>query len=154
MLLYTKNEDIVKICKFTIHPSINLSKANTFDEIINILKSDIFFISYKFSVKKKLQALSFDHMNESHVYFINKFREYCYESEIKDIQEQKKLLLRKISEDSFQYKIINENLENIKSLNDLILFFNKTFLEEKVRLKHGSCVSLKHVATGKYLSSC
>src|ERR1044072_6813131 len=125
-----KTEDIVEFCKSMIHPSINLSKAETFEEIIDILKSDILFISYKHSVKEKLQSLSFDHKNENHIQFINKFREYCYEAEINDIEDQKKLLLRQISKDSFQYILVNDNLEKIKSLNDLIHFFNKAFLDE------------------------
>jgi len=46
----TKNENIVEICKSKIHPSINVSKASSFGEILNILKKDILFISFKYSI--------------------------------------------------------------------------------------------------------
>ncbi|PKY54624.1 hypothetical protein RhiirA4_548295 [Rhizophagus irregularis] len=136
-----------------IHPSINVSKANTFEEISNTLKNDILFILFKQSVKKKLQKLEFDPKNKNYVQFINIFREYCYEAEI-NVEEQKKLLLEKLSEDSFQYYFINNNLEKIKSLNDLIIYFNQGFLEQQKLIRYGSCITLKHVATGKYLTSC
>ncbi|PKC74920.1 hypothetical protein RhiirA1_529239, partial [Rhizophagus irregularis] len=149
----TKKEDIIEFCKSMIHPSINVSKANTFEEILNTLKNDIFFISFKHSVKKKLQKLKFDPKNKNYIQLINIFREYCYEAEI-NVEEQKKLLLEKLSEDSFQYYFINDNLEKIKSLNDLIIYFNQSFLEQQKLIRFGSCITLKHVATGKYLTSC
>ncbi|PKY63045.1 hypothetical protein RhiirA4_490778 [Rhizophagus irregularis] len=137
-----------------IHPSISVYKANTFEEILNILKKDIFFISFKHSIKEKLQKLKFDPENKNYVQFINIFREYCYEAEIHDVEEQKKLLLKKLSRDSFHYYFINNNLEKIKSLNDLIMYFNQSFLEQQKLIRLGSCITLKHVATGKYLTSC
>jgi hypothetical protein len=88
-----KDEDILKICKSMIHPSINVSEASTFDEILNILKTDTLFILFKYSVKEKLQKLNFDPKNEDHVQFIGIFKKYCYEAEINDVEEQKKLLL-------------------------------------------------------------
>ncbi|GBC45616.2 hypothetical protein GLOIN_2v620017 [Rhizophagus irregularis DAOM 181602=DAOM 197198] len=115
----TKKEDIIEICKFMIHPSISVYKANTFEEILNILKKDIFFISFKHSIKEKLQKLKFDPENKNYVQFINLFREYCYEAEINDVEEQKKF-----------------------------------FLEQQKLIRLGSCITLKHVATGKYLTSC
>src|SRR5436305_499982 len=115
----TKKDDIIEFCKSTIHPSINVSEANTFEEILNILKKDILFILFIHYVKEKLQTVKFDSKNKNHVQFINKFREYCFEAEINDVEEQKKLLLKKFSKDSFHYYFINNNLGKIKSLNDL-----------------------------------
>jgi hypothetical protein len=137
-----------------IHPSINVSEASTFDEILNILKTDTLFTLFKYSIKEKLQKLDFDPKNEDHVQFISIFKKYCYEAEINDVKEQKKLLLEKLSKDSFLYYFINNNIENIKSLNDLIIYFNQSFLEERKLIRFGSCITLKHVATGKYLTSC
>jgi hypothetical protein len=150
----TKKEDIIEFCKSMIHPSINVSEANTFDEILNILKTDTLFTLFKHSVKEKLQKLNFDPKNEDHVQFIGIFKKYCYEAEINDVEEQKKLLLKTLSEDSLHYYFINNNLENIKSLNNLIIYFNQSFLEERELIHFGSCITLKHVATGKYLTSC
>jgi hypothetical protein len=149
-----KDEDILKICKSMIHPSINVSEASTFDEILNILKTDTLFILFKYSVKEKLQKLNFDPKNEDHVQFIGIFKKYCYEAEINDVKEQKKLLLKTLSEDSFQYYFIYKNLGKVTSLNDLIIYFNQSFLKERELIRFGSCITLKHVATGKYLTSC
>ncbi|PKY54622.1 hypothetical protein RhiirA4_448078 [Rhizophagus irregularis] len=81
----TKEKDILEFCKSMIHPSINVSKANTFEEILNILKTDTLFTLFKYSVKEKLQMLKFDPEDENHTQFINIFREYCYEAEINDV---------------------------------------------------------------------
>ncbi|GBC45626.2 uncharacterized protein OCT59_013519 [Rhizophagus irregularis] len=89
-----------------IHPSMNVSKANTFEEILNTLKNDILFIPFKHSVKKKLQKLKFDLKNKNYIQFINIF-------------------------------------ENI------VMKRKSIFLEQK-SIRFGSCVTLKHVATGKY----
>jgi hypothetical protein len=150
----TKKDDILEFCKSMIHPSINVSKANTFEEIISILKTDILFISFKHSIREKLQALKFDPKNKNYVQFINIFRENCYEAEIDDLEEQKKLLLKKFSEDSFHYYFINNNLEKIHSINDLNLYFNQSLLEQQRLIRFGSYVTLRHVVTGKYLTYC
>ncbi|EXX64128.1 uncharacterized protein OCT59_013517 [Rhizophagus irregularis] len=110
----TKKEDIMEFCKSMIHPSIDVSKSSTFDEILNILKTDALFALFKYSVEEKLQNLKFDPKNKDHVQFIKK----------------------------------------IKSLNDLIVYFNQSFLKRRKLIRSGSCISLKHVATGKYLTSC
>ncbi|CAB4434126.1 unnamed protein product [Rhizophagus irregularis] len=149
----TKKEDIMEFCKSMVHPSIDVSKASTFDEILNILKTDVLFTLFKYSVEEKLQKLKFDPKNEDHVQFISIFRKFCYEAEINDVEKQKKLLL-KLSKDSFQYYFINNNLEKIKSLDDLVVYFNQSFLEQRKFIHFGSCITLKHVATGKYLTSC
>ncbi|PKK80961.1 hypothetical protein RhiirC2_723071 [Rhizophagus irregularis] len=52
---------------------MNVSKANTFEEILNTLKNDILFIPFKHSVKKKLQKLKFDLKNKNYIQFINIF---------------------------------------------------------------------------------
>jgi hypothetical protein len=148
-----KDQDILKICKSMIHPSINVSEAITLEEILNILKTDTLFTLFKCSAKKKLQMLKFDPKNKNYAQFINIFREYCYEAEI-DVKKQKKLLLKKLPKDSFQHYFINNNLENIKSLNDLVIYFNQSFLEKQKLIHFGSRITLKHVATGKYLTSC
>ncbi|RGB41951.1 hypothetical protein C1646_684524 [Rhizophagus diaphanus] len=144
----------MEFCKSMVHPSIDVSKASTFDEILNILKTDALFTLFKYSVEEKLQKLKFNPKNEDHVQFISIFRKYCYEAEISDVERQKKLLLKKLSKDSLEYYFINNNLEKINSLNDLVVYFNQSFLEQRKLIRFGSCVSLKHVATGKYLTSC
>ncbi|GBB99387.1 hypothetical protein RclHR1_03500012 [Rhizophagus clarus] len=122
----TKDENIIKFCKSMIHPSIDVSKANTFEEILNILKTDFLFTSFKQFAKGKLYMLNLDMGNKNYIKFINLFREYCYEAEVNDLDEQKEMLLRKLPRPSYQ---------------------------ERRLIGSGSCVTLKHVATGKYLTA-
>ncbi|PKC01796.1 hypothetical protein RhiirA5_426157 [Rhizophagus irregularis] len=150
----TKDKDILEFCKSMIHPSINVSKANTFEEILNILKTDTLFTLFKYSVKEKLQMLKFDPEDENHTQFINIFREYCYEAEINDLKEQKRLLLKKFSKDSFYYYFINNNLEKIIKLNDLIIYFNQSVLSKRKLIHFGSRITLRHDSTRRYLTSC
>ena len=44
-------------------------------------------------------------------------------------------------------------MKNVNSMNELIKEFEDIVLEESILIKRGSIVALKHVATGKYLSS-
>ncbi|GBC45614.2 hypothetical protein GLOIN_2v620063 [Rhizophagus irregularis DAOM 181602=DAOM 197198] len=99
----TKDKDILEFCKSMIHPSINVSKANTFEEILNILKTDTLFTLFKYSVKEKLQVLKFDPEDENHTQFINIFR---------DVLRKRKLI------------------------------------------HFGSCITLRHDSTRRYLTSC
>ncbi|RIA79143.1 hypothetical protein C1645_841429 [Glomus cerebriforme] len=151
----TENNSILEFCKNNIHPSINVKKVNSLMELINVLKSDISFDIFKNSVKRKLQELKFDPKGDAdHILqFTCKFREYCFEAEI-DVEEQKKYLLNKLPEGSFQYKFITSNLEKITTLSDLIKMFDDSCFEESKIIKYGSCITLKHVLTGTYLSSC
>uniref|UniRef100_U9V572 MIR domain-containing protein n=1 Tax=Rhizophagus irregularis (strain DAOM 181602 / DAOM 197198 / MUCL 43194) TaxID=747089 RepID=U9V572_RHIID len=97
------DKDILEFCKSMIHPSINVSKANTFEEILNILKTDTLFTLFKYSVKEKLQVLKFDPEDENHTQFINIFR---------DVLRKRKLI------------------------------------------HFGSCITLRHDSTRRYLTSC
>jgi hypothetical protein len=135
-----------------IHPSIYLA----YKEISKSLKADVSFVVFKNSVKRKLKALKFDPKGgENHIFqFICKFREYCYEAEINDVKEQMKYLLEKFPENSFQYKFITSNLEKIKTSDDLIKIFDESCFEESKIIKYGSCITFRHISTGRYLSSC
>ncbi|CAB4434123.1 unnamed protein product [Rhizophagus irregularis] len=152
----TIDENILKFCKTLIHPSINVSEANSFNEIINIIKSDISFESYKNSVKRKLKRLKFDNdkfKNEEEILKnLNNFQQLCYEAEINEFEEQKRLFMNALSTCSIQHRFIYDNLNNINSMKELLKYFDQSLLKEKIN--NGSCIALKHVATGKYLSCC
>ncbi|RGB36383.1 hypothetical protein C1646_697417 [Rhizophagus diaphanus] len=44
-------------------------------------------------------------------------------------------------------------MKNVNSINELIKIFEEIVLEESNLIRNGSIVAIKHVATGKYLSS-
>ena len=47
-----------------------------------------------------------------------------------------------------------KNIINIDSVDKIVKAFSDVELEEVKIIKSGSVITLKHVATGKYLSSC
>ncbi|RIA86205.1 hypothetical protein C1645_807887 [Glomus cerebriforme] len=152
----TKNEqEIVNYCKLLIHPSIKiLPETNSFIGLINDLKSDISYDVFKNSVKNKLQFnynISTDE-NET-LKFLNQFQQLLYEGEITEIGEQKKLFLDSLPKESIQYIFINHNFDKINSIEELFNHFYESFTEESKSINDGSHIALKHVTTGKYLSS-
>ncbi|POG82865.1 hypothetical protein GLOIN_2v1469723 [Rhizophagus irregularis DAOM 181602=DAOM 197198] len=83
------------------------------------------------------------------VVWLNKIKSCCYKNQItkkEDIMEFCKSMIHPSIDVSKSKKI--------KSLNDLIVYFNQSFLKRRKLIRSGSCISLKHVATGKYLTSC
>ena len=50
-------------------------------------------------------------------------------------------------------KRFKKNIDKINSMNDLLEYFDQSMSEKMKVIKFGSIVTLKHVATGKYLSS-
>ncbi|RIA86203.1 hypothetical protein C1645_741010 [Glomus cerebriforme] len=148
----TKNEqEIVNYCKLLIHPSINiLPETKSFIELINDLKSDISYDFFKMSVKNKIQ---FNSTNEQETLkFLNNFRQLCYEGEITEIEEQKKLFLDSLPKESIQHVFINLKFDKINSMEELYKYYYESFMEESKIIKDGSFIILKHVATGKYLT--
>src|SRR6266487_1486755 len=70
----TKNEDIVEFCKSMIHPYIKVT-GKDLNEIINCLKQDITFISFKDSIKRKIHTLKFGYDDDDYSLFL----QLCYE---------------------------------------------------------------------------
>ncbi|CAB4388966.1 unnamed protein product [Rhizophagus irregularis] len=104
------------------------------EKLRNALKEDITFTVFKNTNKRKLQSLKYnpERKGGDTSNFISTFRKLCYNAEINDIEEQKKILYKSLPNNHFNY-VSNE-------------FF------EKMKNKWIYC-SFKHVATGKYLSS-
>src|SRR3954451_11054850 len=89
------DEAITRFCKTMIHPSIKVYGTNS-DEILSCLKEDISFILFKNSIKRRLtNALEYNFECDENVILktLNQFRQHCYEGEITEIEEQKKLFL-------------------------------------------------------------
>ncbi|PKY48830.1 hypothetical protein RhiirA4_464533 [Rhizophagus irregularis] len=93
--------------------------------------------------------------------FISDFRKLCYNSEINDIEEQKNYFCNTLpklpnNDDTDCYYYLLEFIkrrEKIKSMNDLVKEFAEIIADELNLIRDGSIIALKHVATGKYLSS-
>ncbi|CAG8441434.1 6592_t:CDS:2 [Funneliformis caledonium] len=85
--------------------------------------------------------------------FINTFRQLCYNADINDIEEQKEYFKQTLSSNFYLYDEFSKRKVKISSINELIKEFEEIAMEESNIIRNGSIVALKHVATGKYLSS-
>ncbi|GES94965.1 hypothetical protein GLOIN_2v1473636 [Rhizophagus clarus] len=139
------------------------AEINSFEELRNALKEDISFIVFKCTNKRLLQSLKYVPEREggNTSKFVLNFRKLCYNAEINDIEEQKNYfcntlpkLPNNINNNSYNYFLeFIKRREKIKSMNDLIKEFAEIVTDELDLIKRESIVALKHVATGKYLSS-
>ncbi|CAB5384887.1 unnamed protein product [Rhizophagus irregularis] len=142
----------MKLSKYdgNIHP-------DDFEELCNALKEDISFTVFKCTNKRLLESLKYIPEKEggNTSEFISDFRKLCYDSEINDIEEQKNYFSNALyNNDRYSYlsEFINRR-KKIKSMNDLIKEFTEIIADELNLIRNESIIALKHVATGKYLSS-
>ncbi|CAG8556966.1 11727_t:CDS:2 [Funneliformis caledonium] len=152
----TNDEFVLKIAKMMIDSSIKIPEnISTFDALINALKADITFSILKAQMRRELQTLKYIPIREGGApsKFINKFRKLCRDAEINNLQEQKTYLYFSLSNDYYIWNEFYKKMKNIKSTNELIQEFGKITIDETNLIRNGSIVALKHVATGKYLSS-
>ncbi|CAI2183826.1 5169_t:CDS:2, partial [Funneliformis geosporum] len=151
----TRDDEILKFAMLVINPTIDISQnITTLNELVNVLKEDISFTLFKNSNKRKLQLLRYipDKEGGETSKFILNFRQLCYNAEINDIEEQKKYLNQSFQNDYFLTEFFKKN-ERIHYVNELIKVFEEIVMDEAKLIKNRSFVTLKHVATGKYLSA-
>ncbi|GBB96134.1 hypothetical protein RclHR1_02690019 [Rhizophagus clarus] len=130
---------------------------DNYERLRNALKEDISFTVFKNTNKRRLQSLKYtpERKGGNTSLFISTFRKLCYNAEINDVEEQKRYLYKSLPNNHFDY-ISNEfyeKMKNVNSTNELIKRFEEIILEESNLIRNGSIVALKHVASGKYLSS-
>ena len=154
---YEKDYDeYVKIAILLVDPAIKLpARINNFEELVNALKEDISFKMFKITNEEKLQSLRYDHeiKDGDNSKFISKFRKLCYNAEINDKEEQEKYLYKSLP---MNYYFLNEfynKVKNVNSTNELIKEFEDIVTTESNLITNKSIVVLKHIATGKYLTS-
>ncbi|EXX77015.1 uncharacterized protein OCT59_013677 [Rhizophagus irregularis] len=141
-----------------IDPTIKLpTEINDIENLRNALKEDVSFKVFKITNKRKLQSLKYNpKKDDKNSKFILKFRKLCYNAEINDIEEQKKYLYKSLPADNNYTYFLTEflkRMENVNSMNELIKEFEEIITDEANLIKHESTVTLKHVPTGKYLTS-
>ncbi|CAB4388906.1 unnamed protein product [Rhizophagus irregularis] len=139
------------------------TKINSFEELSNALKEDTSFTLFKCTNKRLLELLKYipEKAGGNTSKFMSDFRKLCYNSEINDIEEQKNYFCNTLpklpnNNDTDCYNYLLEFIkkrEKIKSMNDLVKEFAEIIADELNLIRNESIVVLKHVATGKYLSS-
>ncbi|GBB85835.1 hypothetical protein RclHR1_12290004 [Rhizophagus clarus] len=149
-------KDILNICIGMVDvPIKNPEKIKTLDDLINALKSNVAFTVFKNSSQRKLNLLKYvtERDGGNTAKFVADFRSLCFDAEINDLEDQKKYLFHTLPNDFFRNTFINKNMDKNNSLDDLIKMFEDIVEEESQLIRNGSCVAIKHVKTGRYLSS-
>ncbi|RIA90435.1 MIR motif-containing protein [Glomus cerebriforme] len=146
-------QTVLKICKLMIDSTIIIpDEINSFNELIETLKSHSTFNIFKNSCNKKLQEMEYTSQQDIAKFLAN-FRSLCNNVEINDPKEIIFLLTASCS-NYFIKNEFNKRVDGINSIDKIFEIFSDVVFEESKTIKYGSLIALKHVATGKYLSSC
>ncbi|GBC02564.1 hypothetical protein RclHR1_04690015 [Rhizophagus clarus] len=154
---YTSNNHL-EIAISLVGATISLpTDINSLEKLRNLLREDAFFTVFKNTNKRKLQSIKYipESRGGDTSKFISNFLKLCYNAEINDIEEQKIYLYKSLPMKHFDSisNAFHEKMKNVNSINGLIKEFEDFVANESNLITNGSIVALKHVATGKYLSS-
>ncbi|CAB4388930.1 unnamed protein product [Rhizophagus irregularis] len=152
--------DGLEIAILSVDPTISLpAEIDSFEKLCNVLKEDISFTIFKNTNEKMLESLKYIPENKggNTSKFTSQFKKLCYNAEINDIEEQKKYLYNSLPLPINYFDSISiefyKKMENVDSINKLIKVFEDFTVYLSKLIVNESTVALKHVATGKYLSS-
>ncbi|GBC02561.1 hypothetical protein RclHR1_04690012 [Rhizophagus clarus] len=151
-----KYNEHLEIAILLVDSTISLPPGiDNFGKLRKALKEDNSFTIFKNTNKRKLQSLKYipESNNGDTSKFISTFRRLCYNAEINDIEEQKKYLNKSLPMNEYFSNEFYERVEYIISTDELIREFENIVSEESDLITNESIVALKHVSTGKYLSS-
>ncbi|RIA90436.1 MIR motif-containing protein, partial [Glomus cerebriforme] len=151
----SNDQEILNICKLMIDSTIIVpGEINSFNELIKALKSHPTFNIFKNSCNKKLQEMKYT-SEQDIAEFLANFRSLCNNVEINNPEEIKILLINSYSNNFFNNEFIKRvDGINFDSIDKIFEIFSDVISDESKIIKYGSSIALKHVATGKYLSSC
>ncbi|RGB36725.1 hypothetical protein C1646_696684 [Rhizophagus diaphanus] len=148
----------VYLCKQLIHPAIKIPYIDnipTTNELLNALKAHVTFTIFKESCKRKLLTLKYipEKNGGNTATFLANFQSLCYNAEINDIEEIKNIFLKSIIYAEFFNDEFLKKSKEINSMEELLKLFGDITADEAILIKNGSCIAIKHAATGKYLNS-
>ncbi|GBB91963.1 hypothetical protein RclHR1_19440004 [Rhizophagus clarus] len=148
--------EILDVAKSFVDITIELPTGiNDLEKLCDALKKDITFTLFKDLNKRKLQSLKYisERDGGNTLKFLSDFRRLCYNSEINDIEEQKKYFFKALNDYRYFLTEFYKRMKNINSMNELIKEFEEIVMGESNIIRYESTIALKHVATGKYLAS-
>ena len=150
-------QQILKICKLMIDSTITIpNEVYSFHTLIRVLKLHSSFKIFKDSCKNQLQAMKYFSGSREENYtatFLADFRSLCNNAEINDPEEIKALLCDTYLSNKFFKNEFVKRVNEINLVDEIIKAFSDVVLDGFRIIRPGSFVTLKHVATGKYLSS-
>ncbi|EXX52254.1 hypothetical protein GLOIN_2v282659 [Rhizophagus irregularis DAOM 181602=DAOM 197198] len=159
----TSELDILELCILMINSSIYIPEdIYNLDKLIKVLSSHPTFSIFKDSCKKKLQVMKYIPEKEGNytATFLADFRSLCNDAEIYDHKEIKNLLFNtyyssnEFPRNEFSRNEFLKSVNGVNSKDKIFKAFSDVFFDELKVVKYGSLITLRHVLTGKYLSSC
>ncbi|CAB4434141.1 unnamed protein product [Rhizophagus irregularis] len=153
----TNENEILELCILMLDSIITIpNEINSLDELTTSLKSHSTFNIFKNTCKAKLKFLKYVSEKEggNTATFLANFRSLCDDAEIDDVEEITNYLLNTLSSDKFLKVEFKRKLNGINSVDEILEIFSDIVIDELNVIRYGSLVAFKHVATGKYLSSC
>jgi hypothetical protein len=145
---------VLNIAILRIDPNIPIPKnidITSFDSLISVLKDHITYSLFRADSLEELNKLKYER-NMKMSEFIAKFTSLCNNANITDQQEKKDYLLRNMPDDVVQ-NVLRSRIGNLNSFDKVIETFKDVMLEHKRLIRYGSKIALKHVVTGRFLSS-
>jgi hypothetical protein len=149
-------KEFLKIAISLVDLTIKLpTEISDIEELRNALKENISYTVFKNTNKRKFQTLKYipESRGGDTSKFISNFLKLCYNAEINDVEERKNYIYKSLPMNNFFSAEFYNKMKNVNSNNELIKEFEDIVFEESNLIKNESIVALKHVATGKYLSS-
>jgi hypothetical protein len=143
---------VLNIAILRIDPSIPIPKdVNSFNSLISVLKDHFTHTIFRADSLEKLNKLKCER-NKDMSEFITKFTFLCRGANITDREEKRGYLLRNLPDDIIR-NVFRSRTENLDSFDKIIETFKDVMLEHRRQIRYGSKIALKHVATGRFLSS-
>ena len=130
------------------------NEINSIDELITSLISHPTFDIFKNTCKEKLKFLKYISEKEggNTCTFLSNFRSLCNNAEINDPEEIKNLLFKTFPQNEFYKLEFTKRVNDVNSVDEILKVFSDVVFDELNIIKYDSLITLKHVATGKYLS--
>ncbi|POG82881.1 hypothetical protein GLOIN_2v1469734 [Rhizophagus irregularis DAOM 181602=DAOM 197198] len=149
-----QERDILKLCKLNINSSITVpGKCNNLNDLI---KAHPIFSIYKDGIKRKLDQMKFEGGEGGDTTaFLAEFRSHCDKAEIDNPQEIKYRLLRTYSSNEFFKTEFSKRVTGVTSIDEIYKLYSEVISDSSKAIKYGPefLIAIKHLATGKYLSS-
>jgi hypothetical protein len=145
----------INISKLLVDSTIKLPTGiNDYEKLCNALKKDISFTVFKNTNKRKLQLLKYIPESRGGDTSQNLFQLFVnYVIMLKLMIKKNKRIIFPISNFNYFSDEFHKKMKNVNSIYELIKEFEDIVLEESNLIRNESIVALKHITTGKYLSS-
>ena len=123
----------------------------TFSSLVSTLKNHVTHAVFRADSLEKLRKLKCER-NRDMSEFIAKFISLCSNANIIDQKEKKDYLLRALPDDIVRNSF-RDQIKNLSTFDKTIETFKDVVLKHRRQIRYGSKIALKHVVTGRFLSS-